>query len=69
MSATKSPGIILERIKHHVILIATLLMGKKNFRICKHESFHEAERKGDTNDLFFYFAEIPYAFTLKESSL
>ncbi len=69
MIATKSPGIILEKIKHNVIPIPSLLMRKNNFRICTHKSFYESKRNEDTNDLSFYFVEIPYTFTLKESSL
>jgi hypothetical protein len=69
MIVTQSPGIILEKIKHTVISVPALLVRKNDFRICTYKSFHDSERKEDLNEFSFYFVQIPYTFTLKESSL
>lgn len=69
MIVTKGPGIVLEKIKHNMISILTGLVGKNDFRICKHTNFYGSGRNEDLNGFSFCFVEIPHTFTLKESSL
>ena len=69
MIVAKSPGIVLENIKHNVISILTRLVKKNDFGPSKHKNVHESERNKSLNDFSCYFVEILYASSLKKSSL